>query len=551
MNGFLLKKGVDPLSCLSDESREIARHFLFADGALTSVADASEIPADGELLLITMLTRPSRPPEWESLLADLFPATELSPNYSKANGAIVSVRLNDSAPSEGPKRWVAWAFGSASRSLVRRRLEPRFGLFIALNRIARADGGGLRQLEYRSFGAYRQRTGHTAGRDTPLEGFRIDPLVDLLSGVGGRTGEGSGEQVYGGRALRLRVPIATVADFRVLATQAVKDYRDDFYKQTQLSFVDDFVPVEDAGELDKLGDRLVELVLSGSDRIDAFFPDDLVGYEGPQAVYFVVLPGERASNPSRTTLTPSNLATSIGNAGREGLSRSLRFLDSAAEFIDRATVLDCVAADFEYGGSRFVVSDGDFYRVDPAFIDAIDADLANIPDSDLSFPTYTSGEEGKWLRQTGKDVAGEFVCLDQELVRLAGETPFEAADLVHMSGALVHAKRRKGGSQALSYVMVQARRSCQMLTSVPAAREQLAGFVMTHTASRAVADRVISALAMLEKTPPGLDVVLLMLGHKPRRGLAGLPLLAKLELSETARQIGQMGFALSVAQVGV
>ena len=46
-------------------------------------------------------------------------------------------------------------------------------------------------------------------------------------------------------------------------------------------------------------------------------------------------------------------------------------------------------------------------------------------------------------------------------------------------------------------------------------------------------------------------VVLLILGQKPKRGLPGLPLLAKLELSETARQIGQLGFRLSVAQIGL
>jgi uncharacterized protein (TIGR04141 family) len=143
----------------------------------------------------------------------------------------------------------------------------------------------------------------------------------------------------------------------------------------------------------------------------------------------------------------------------------------------------------------------------------------------------------------------EFVCVDGRLIKLEGETPFEAADLVHVSGAMVHAKR-KGRSSALSYMMVQARRSCQILPVVGAARQQLEGFVRERASTGKVAGRVIASLHKLEKTPPDLDVVLLILGRKPPRGLLGLPLLAKLELSETARQIGQLGFRLSVAQVG-
>jgi uncharacterized protein (TIGR04141 family) len=90
-----------------------------------------------------------------------------------------------------------------------------------------------------------------------------------------------------------------------------------------------------------------------------------------------------------------------------------------------------------------------------------------------------------------------------------------------------------------------------MLQAVDEARKQLNDFVKTSAASSKVANLVIKSLKGLENTPPALDVVLVILGRQPRRGLLGLPLLAKLELSETIRQIGQRGFSLSVAQVGL
>lgn len=191
LNGFLLKRGVDPTLALSEPSRKQASHFLWLDDHLEPLRAPASTYATPDAIVVTLISRPSSPPAWETLIAEIFKPEGFAPAYSQALGAIVYLRVRDPSGPSGPLRWACWAFGSASRSLLRGCLEPRFGLFAALNRIARADEGGLRQLEYRSFGAYRQRTGHTAGRDTPLGGFRIDPLIDLLSGVGGRTGQGS------------------------------------------------------------------------------------------------------------------------------------------------------------------------------------------------------------------------------------------------------------------------------------------------------------------------------------------------------------------------
>jgi uncharacterized protein (TIGR04141 family) len=541
---------MDPELSLSEESRKHASQYLWADGDLEALDSTSPAYGAPDSIVLALLARPSSPADWELLIATAFSPEGFAPAYSQSLGALVYVKVQDPLDESGPLRWVCWAFGSGSRSLVRGCLEPRFGLFAALNRLARADEGGLRQLEYRSFGAYRQRTGHTAGRDTPLDGFRIDPVIDLLSGIGGRTGRGFNAQVYGGRPLRLRTDVQGIADLRALAQAAMVDFRDASYRNAGFSFVDDFVPVDDPAELEHLRERLKGLLLSDSDRVDAFFPDDLVGYEDPRAIQFVLLPGELARKASRVTLTTTNLASALGDQGAHGLDRPLRFLDASGDLVATATVLDCVSGDFSLGDTRYVVSDGDFYRVREEFISAIDETIEKIPASSIGFPEYTGGEEAVWSQRVVEIRSDEFVCIDGQLVKLPGETSFEAADLVHVSGALVHAKR-KGRSSALSYAMTQARRSCQMLQAVDEARKQLNDFVKTSAASSKVANLVIKSLKGLENTPPALDVVLVILGRQPRRGLLGLPLLAKLELSETIRQIGQMGFSLSVAQVGL
>lgn len=550
LNGLLLKRGVEPTAALSEASRSHASHFAWREDGLETFQPPTPTPTAPGDVVLTLFSRPSAPAPWEALISDVFSPPDFSPVHSQSLGAIVFLQVKDPTDGEGAFRWLGWAFGSGSRSIRRGAVEPRFGLLVVLNRIARADEGGIRQLEYRSFGAYRQRTGHTAGRDTPIDGFRIDPVMDLLSGIGGGQGPGSDAQLFGGRPLRLRTLVEGLGSLRALGQAAMEDFRDDSYAVGEFAFVEDFLPVEDEGELNALRIRLAELLSNDSDRVDAFFPDDLIGYEDPQTIHYVLLPGERAKKPSRVTLTLSNLATALGDAGEMGLDRSLRFLDPLGELAASATVLECLSADFTLKGTRYVVSDGDFYRVKPGFVDAIDESLARIPPSPISFPAYGSGDEAVWLQQTAADLGEQFVCMDGQLVKLQGETPFEAADLVHVSGALVHAKR-KGRSSALSYLMVQARRSCQILSTVKEARVQLQELVKESGASKKTASTTIASLKRLAQTPPELDVVLVILGQRSSRGLFALPLLAKLELAETTRQIGQLGFKLSVEQVGL
>lgn len=546
LTGFLLKVGMLPTQVLTTEASREASHYVWTGSALVPLESETQLES-ADSVLLTVLSRPSSAAAWEVLVQHLFTPPDFVPVHSRSLGALVSVQTTDPLTKDA-SRWVCWAFGGASRSVRREVVEPRFGLITALNRIA-TEAGGLRQLEYRSFGAYRQRTGHTAGRDTPLDGFRIDPVIDLLSGVGGRAEEGRGGQVYGSRPIRLRTTVQVVDDFRELAQEAVEDFRQVVYRDGGFSFVDDFIPVDDSAELDHLREVLSDLVDEQSDRVDAFMPDDLVAYEDPRAIHFVLLPGERMKSHSRVNLTSANLASAIGDAGAEALDRDLRFLDATGELVARASVLQCVSADFTLAGQRYVVSDGEFYRVQAEFVAAIDQSIAGIQPAPLSFPPYLSGSEAVWLKAAASDRPEEFVCIDGELVHLEGETSFEAADLVHVSGALIHAKRRSRSS-ALSYAMVQARRSSQTLPAVEAARDQLYELVRKRAPSTRIARSVLKSLKSLAQTPPSLDVILIFLGPEPKRGLTGLPLLAKLELSETARQIGQLGFKLSVALVG-
>ena len=193
---------------------------------------------------------------------------------------------------------MAQAVSSRLPSLSKKTVDPRFGLVAALNLIAEAAGDqALRQVQFRHQGAYRQQTSHRAARDTPLAGFQFERFTDMVSGVGGPSGDDRGTAVYGARSLRSREEILAPSDLSALADRRMRSYRANSY-EGPFGFVDDYVLVEDENQRDELRTAVVDLILAGSDRVDVFLPDDLVAFEDERAIQYIVFPRELTRSAS-------------------------------------------------------------------------------------------------------------------------------------------------------------------------------------------------------------------------------------------------------------
>lgn len=551
LNCFLLRKPRTPLACLTPNFQDVATFYMWSKGSALPLDPtntdllAAALPGD---IVLAILSRPSSPPPWQRAVEELFGIPNFAMGVGRSLGAIAFMGVED--PADESLHWVAWSFGSGSRALNRRAIDPRFGVVTALNRLTAETAGSesaLRQLEYRTFGAYSQRTGHRAARDTPLDGFRIEPLTDMVSGVGGRTGGPNPAQVFGGRPLRTRGVISSVSDLARLAAEAINAFRSDSYRE-RYAFIDDYVPVEDEAVLVRLRERLCGAAIELSSSVDVFIPDDLVDYEDERALHYILLPGERRTSASRVTLTVDILAPVLSRLGTEGLEQELRFCDADHQEIASVAIIDCLSAELELDGGSYLAADGQFFLVDTPFLERLNSEARSIPITQLDLPCYSGEAEGTWNRAVAVNQPHEYVCVDAELVRLDGESPFEAADLVHRSGALIHVKR-KGRSSALSYLFVQARRSCQFLGQVPAARAILRDVLLSAGTDAGAAGAI--ALEALAKNPNGVEIVLAIMGDWHERDLANLPLLAKVELVETVRKMGQWGFRPSAALVGL
>jgi len=545
---YLLRPGASPGVCLTEAAAEKAKGYSLVGEAVELLESLHALnapePVAGQVLVVTMSSSVATP-WWQELLAAELKVTDFAVGPLPSRGAIVFCATEDPA-HEGTIRWVAWTFGIGSRSLRRTALEPRFGVISALNRII-GDGSGqalLRRLQYSQQGAYKQRTGHVASHGIPLGGFRMDRVRDLLAAVGGKPSDDDA-QVFGGRNLAFRTDLTALDALRDETSAVMKVYRDEGYRE-HFSFIDNYIAIEDSALAVQLDERLLDAIAEGSDAVDVALPDDLVEFTDDRTMEYVLLTGERLAKASRTILTVDRIRSALSAEGA-GLETEARFADADHNLVGHATLRECLSAELNVNGERYFLADGTYYDVRSEFIDAIDEALEAIPPWSIDLPTYGGGNERVWVQKAAD--SGDFAVLDGWLIRLPGRTAVEAADLVHSSGALIHAKR-KGRSSSLSYLFVQASASSQLLSESPEAVDQFRSQVH-DVAPEAMSAQVAAQLAALDQSRSGLDVVLAILGDWHQRGVRNLPLIAKLELRATVQAIEQRGFRPRLALVAL
>jgi uncharacterized protein (TIGR04141 family) len=322
------------------------------------------------------------------------------------------------------------------------------------------------------------------------------------------------------------------------------DYVDEF------SFVDSMVPVEDPDEINRLEPLIVaELLDDSSDRIDVFYPDDLVEFGDERMICYIAYPKEQKASHGRTTLTNAMVRKMAKDDPDRVLRRPLRFLDASGDEVGTLSVLACLAADITEGNRRYVLYDGTFFHVNQDFIGGIDTAIDALVRSQLEMPAFLGGTEPPWNRNFVAANPDTHILIDTRLVRPPGQTPFEPCDVITTAGALIHVKR-KGRSSTLSHLFTQALRSTQLLSSESVCRKELFDLVNKHALSALLANQTIDALSSLVGRPPNLEVCFALLGDWTNRTARSLPLLSKIDLVSAAQRLDQMGFRPTLALVG-
>lgn len=537
---YLLRPDASPVDAVSEAGTKISTAYrVRPEPQRQQELDSLDAQAALGTVFAVTFSGVSPPPWWvEALSRELDVEAEFAVGGLPSRGALVFCAVTD--PQDGKSsRWLVWSFGIGSRYLERRRLEPRFGVITALNRIIGEDEGEtrLRKFQYQQPGAFRQRVGHVAASDTPLGGFRFDRVRDLVAAAGGRPTHKDTE-VFGSRNYVYRTEVDPL--FGTLAEESasvLRLYRKDNYRRN-FAFIDNYLPVDDPDLVQALDNAALDALLHEVHHVEVWYPDDLIDFNDETSIEYVLLPGERLSTASRTTFTVDFARKAVLNDRDKGLDTNLRFADADRNEVKTMALRECLTADFIFEDDRYVLTDGTYYLVDSEFLEGIDQHLESVPSwNGEELPDYEGKTEPHWIRKaaTGRP----FLVLDRELIQVPGTTPFEPADLLHASGAMLHVKRRSRSS-SLAYCFVQASTSAEMLTrheSVAALRAKVEQLAAPH-----LKYALQASLTALDNNRPELPVVITLLSDRPEMGARHLPLIAKLELESSLIRIHQQGF---------
>lgn len=572
LNGFLLRSGVTPANVWTDSALEDLEIFSWEKRQLAPLAPGEseilEAAAEGDII-VALIRRIATPPRWSTFIKDAFNLPEFG-SIRESLGAAVFCAVS-AAVDDGEVRWVAWTFGTAGRALRRSAQDPRFGLLAVLNLLVvplmksdnaalgqsrRRRGPQLREMRYRTTSPYTQQTGHRAARDIPVDGFRVDQTSDLIAAVGGSGADPAltTSTLLGGRSLRFRAWINRPEELIDLASIALERSSATEYKE-MFSWIDNIRPVDDLGLIRDLRMQLFDEIMRNPDSllIDAILPDDLIETGEDRSIRYILFPRERGIGQGNVTLTMAAISRLLGqmrdgDTEDAGLDASLRFLDESRELIGAASVLECISATLKRGDAEFVAYDGDFYCVNHTFVARIDAELSRIPTSELRYPHYSGETEPDYNEMAARDHPHEFVLLDRAMIELPHEYGVEAADLVSVSGALIHVKR-KGKSSVLSHLFLQVANSCEILRRSTPAWEQLSSLIREHATHEGTAAAIETVHAAVQKRESELEVAFAFLGDWNGKTITSLPLFSRISMVNEARRVSNLGFRPTVAMI--
>ena len=432
-------------------------------------------------------------------------------------------------------RWFAVTFGTGRYLLEPDCFVRQFGLKAALNMV---DPAALRTAQSRTFDDSALHIVRQSSRLNDIAGLDVNVDRDLLVNLAGATAGGQvGKRISGSDAARLtdafKLRELNSRCAALFAAHKKKDYRKNF------AWVDKVQRVEDPTEIGALdvqaAGRLQQLDLTGVDVYPPELVDETITeFRTPSGTTIM----EPDSDWLRRLIT--KITAADGPALKQELSRlQLAGLDGNGDIVKKWSVWDCLYLEAKAGKNTHVLDRGDWFVVEREFAKRVNSFVAELKPSGLNLPKAKRNEvEGAYNERVAGSEPGLILADKQLVTPIPGESRIEVCDLLSAQGHMIHVKRRKGGSSALSHLFGQALVSGLLLAREPqyvaAFRAMLAS--QGHSLPSAV-------------TPPQHPIVLALMMPKLTGKQGGLPFFSKVNLREHIRPLQTAGFEVFLDEI--
>jgi uncharacterized protein (TIGR04141 family) len=390
---------------------------------------------------------PPHPPRW---------ARYLEGHVSPGLDDVVAASSSGVLLVEGGERLFAVTFGQGRFLLDAEAFEHDFGLRVVLNRVAPDQ---LKSVDARTIEETTLHTRRDVSRESSFSAFALDVSRDLLRAVTGTpTDPTLAHRMTGADSLGIETR-AQIPELPALLANLLVAYEDTAYK-TNFEFIDHLRPEKSPGRIHDLDMKLVEALESG-EITDAHLA-------APETLDWVELDGFRFSCAADPEQRDSDPRISTYRECHEDGELDLATLKSDrliatrpdGQLLEEWPVYRCLVYQLEYDGYLYVLTGGQWFRVDLDYKNRIYARVATL-ERLTGLPDADAGTTERAYNEKAAGLLGA-LCIDGKLIQGTGPDKMELCDILTPDGGLIHVKHR-GSSSTLSHLFSQGVNSAERL----------------------------------------------------------------------------------------
>ena len=468
-------------------------------------------------------------------------ARYLNPHtQSDLNALLFSASASAVLVLEASDRIFAVTWGGGRHLLESDNFVQDFGLKVALNTVAPDQ---LKSVDAKTVDETPVHTKRDVSRDSSFAAFGLDPIRDLVRAVTGTPEDQTlAHRLTGSDALGIHTR-EQVPDLPALADRLLNAYEDTAYKKN-FDFIDYLRPERSASRKLELDQALLDALLERDiDDVHLAAPEALDWLEVRGFRYETRFDSDRLDPDPRVSAYLDLYGSEDEKISSEDVKsdRLTAVRASDGEPLKAWSIYKSVVYQVEKDGYLFVLSGGEWFRVDTDYRARVEAEVellpkvTDLPDADLET------DEDSYNKKAAQALGA--LCLDKKLIYDGGPDKMEVCDILTSEGRFIHVKLR-GSSSTLSHLFSQGMNSAERLLADGDFREKARA--MIADLDPAYADVIPTDRP---KSADEHEITFAVVTRSERETPLTLPFFSVISLSVAAKRLRAFGFPVSIAAI--
>lgn len=471
-----------------------------------------------------------REPKWVS---DFFVAKDLELKTQS-----VSVVFKTSIDFNEDTKHFIICFGGGHHRLNLNAIEKRFGLKTALSM---GNTKQVRAINKKDISATPKVAQEQLSNTSTINSFTIDFQQDILQGITISLNQTKypkdtyGKTINGTDALSISTT-STIKNIKDLLFKLYRTYETNEYKNNGYDWIDNISQIKSVQEKTKLDELLLDEIKM-SKAMMSFAPPELVNWTDFEGF------SKKSAEPEPEEIFDEiNLSDYITDEELKNVNDIQKFKSIRVNLISSErdtvksvwTLYNCMNAEIDVDGKKFILTDGHWYEVNTDFLNEIETWWKSLNILNSNLPTYQKYEgkhsEGNYNSQQGES----FEVLDTQFIRITGQSAIEPCDL-YKDGKFIHVKIYRTSSD-ISHLMAQALVSCNL-------------FIDSEDSRLQFNEKLKDKLHPLEVGKPTRNKYQVILAIITNKNEFSLPFFSKINLRTNMKNIERYGLECRIEKI--